>query len=290
MANSNYTFSQVVNGTGYFSKSQDTGYSAGVKDLQTYLKNIGYTINDTSGRFQTGTENAVKKFQGELGTDVDGSAGPGTCKRLNAVRDSIYFKTYGKPLTSSEWGRTNILAGKVGDVDLLARIILAESGYQNLTDQKGVAIVLRNRYDNGGSKYVATTSEAPKASKWARVVGKSGGYGTTSTSTADAMTPKRGYYGKEADGFIDPGWKNAVDRALDIYNSRKVSVTGYKVSGTAVLTSSLTVNSADDKDYLNQIAWSSYKSYQSSGGVDTSVQPLTFKSTSGGNVICKIFA
>ena len=48
MANSSYTFAQVVGGTGFFSKSQDTGYSAGVRDLQTYLRNIGYTISDAN--------------------------------------------------------------------------------------------------------------------------------------------------------------------------------------------------------------------------------------------------
>lgn len=48
MANSSYTFAQVVSGTGFFSKSQDTGYAVGVRDLQTYLRNIGYTISDAN--------------------------------------------------------------------------------------------------------------------------------------------------------------------------------------------------------------------------------------------------
>ena len=50
--NSDFTFMDVVNGVAnaYFSKSRDSGYSSGVKTLQDYLKQIGYTINDTSGR------------------------------------------------------------------------------------------------------------------------------------------------------------------------------------------------------------------------------------------------
>ena len=52
--------------------------------------------------------------------------------RLNTVRTSEYFNKYGKPKASSEWGRFNILAGNYEDVDLLARIIMAESGYGNL--------------------------------------------------------------------------------------------------------------------------------------------------------------
>ena len=229
MANSDYTFTQVVNGTGYFSRSKDTGFSQGVKDLQTYLKNIGYTISDASGRFQSGTEAAVKSFQKELGISVDGSAGPSTCLRLNTVRKSKYYTTYGKPITDSEWGRTKILQGKFNDIDLLARIILAESGYKNIDDQKGVAIVLKNRSVNSSSAYWESSSTYPKASIYARVVGKNGQYGTVDAGTTIAQTPQRGYYGGEEDGFVDPGWKNAVDLATSIVNGSSISVTAYKV-------------------------------------------------------------
>lgn len=287
MANSDYTFTQVVNGTGYFSRSQDTGVSQGVKDLQTYLKKIGYTIGDTSGRFQADTEEAVKKFQAELAIGVDGSAGPKTCVRLNAARNSEYYTTYGKPLSNSQWGRTKILAGNIEDVDLLARIILAESGYKNIDDQKGVAIVLKNRSVNSSSKYWESASLYPQASIYARVVGKDGHYGTVDVGTTDAQTPMRGYYGGEEEGFVDPGWKNAVDLAKAIVNGTTISVSAYKVSGKTVTSTKMTINTTSHKKYLNQIAWDQYVSWYNKGTIDTTVQPLTFKSTSGANVICK---
>lgn len=287
MANLDYSFTDVVNGTGYFSRSQDTGFSQGVKDLQTYLKRIGYTIGDTSGRYQDDTEAAVEKFQGELAITVDGTAGPKTCVRLNAVRNSKYYTTYGKPITNSQWGRTKVLAGNFDDIDLLARIILAESGYKNIDDQKGVAIVLKNRSVNSNSMYWESESSYPNASIYARVVGKSGQYGTVDAGTTDAQTPKRGYYGGEDEDFIDPGWKNAVDLATAIVEGTVISVSAYKLSGKTVTQTKMTINTTSHKKYLNQIAWSSYTSWCDKGTVDTTVQPLTFKSTAGANVICK---
>lgn len=228
---------------------------------------------------------------GELGAElaigVDGSAGPKTCVRLNAARNSEYYTTYGKPLSNSQWGRTKILAGNIEDVDLLARIILAESGYKNIDDQKGVAIVLKNRSVNSSSKYWESASLYPQASIYARVVGKDGHYGTVDVGTTDAQTPMRGYYGGEEEGFVDPGWKNAVDLAKAIVNGTTISVSAYKVSGKTVTSTKMTINTTSHKKYLNQIAWDQYVSWYNKGTIDTTVQPLTFKSTSGANVICK---
>lgn len=287
MANSDYSFTQVVNGTGYFGQKQDTGFSQGVKDLQTYLKNIGYTIGDTSGRFQADTVAAVKGFQSELGITADGVAGQKTCVRLNAVRNSKYYTSYGKPIKNTAWGRTNILAGKFDDVDLLARIILAESGYKNFSDQSGVAMVLKNRSANSSSMYWETAANYPKASIYARVVGKSGQYGTIKEGTTNAQTPKRGFYGGEKEGFIDPGWKKAVDLAIAIVDGTKISVTGNKVSGKTVSAQTMTVDTVSNPKYLNQVAWSMYAAWCDKAKVDTSVQPLTFSKSTGANVICK---
>lgn len=288
MANSDYTFSQVVNGTGSFSQAGDTGYSAGVATLQSYLKQIGYTITDTNGRFQSTTLSAVKKFQYELGISDDGVAGQKTCVRLNKVHSSEYFNTYGKPITSAQWGTANILAGNFNDVDLMARIILAESGYKNTTDEKGVAIVIKNRSVNSSSTYWASSSSYPKASIYARVIGKSSQYSSANAGNTTAQTPRRGVYGTESDGFIDPAWKAAVDLAKDIVNGTKISVTGYKVNGTTVSSTTMSIDTSNNKDYLNQTAWSLYKSNYDAGKVVSSIQPLTFSSSSGSNVIYKI--
>lgn len=288
MSNSEYTFMQVVDGKGgSFSQKGDTGVSEGVKTLQTYLKEIGYTISDASGRFQSSTKKAVEGFQYELGITQDGIAGQGTCLRLNTVHSSKYFNKYGKPLSTSQWGQSKILAGNFNDTDLLARIILAESGYENLDDEKGVAIVIKNRSVNSSSRYWETPEKYPKASIYARVIGKSSQYATANSSNAIARVPRRGYHGKQADGFIDPAWKKAVSLAGHIIDGTKISVTAYKVDGLSISSQTKTINTTDNKQYLNQTAWSLYKSYYDSGDVVASVQPLTFLTTTKSNFIYK---
>ncbi len=288
MSNSDYTFIQVVEGRGSFSQQGDTGVSQGVKTLQTYLKEIGYTISDASGRFQSSTKKAVEGFQYELGITQDGVAGPGTCLRLNTVHSSKYFNKYGKPLNTSQWGQSKILAGNFNDTDLMARIILAESGYENLDDEKGVAIVIKNRSVNSSSRYWETSEKYPKASIYARVVGKPSQYATANSSNEIARVPRRGYHGKQADGFIDPAWKKAVNLAGNIIDGTKISVTAYKVNGLSISSQTKTINTTDNKQYLNQTAWSLYKSYYDSGDVVTSVQPLAFLTTAKSNVIFKV--
>ncbi len=90
MANSDYTFRDVVLGTGSFSMEGDTGYSNGVNTLQQYLRRIGYTIRDSSGRFQSGTRNAVIGFQNEMGITANGIAG----QHLQAVECSIHVRIF----------------------------------------------------------------------------------------------------------------------------------------------------------------------------------------------------
>lgn len=256
--------------------------------LQTYLKQVGYTITDASGRFQSTTLSAVKGFQYELGISNDGVAGQNTCIRLNAVHASEYFNTYGKPITSAQWGQANILKGNFNDVDLMARIILAESGYKNTTDEKGVAIVIKNRSVNSNSAYWASSADYPNASIYARVIGKASQYASANAGNETAQAPRRGIYGYEADGFIDPGWKEAVDLAKNIVNGIIISVSAYKVDGTDISSTMMTINTTNNKNYLNQTAWSKYVSNYNAGKVDSTVQPLTFSSTSGSNVIYKV--
>lgn len=299
-ANSDYNFEQIANGTvkGYFSQAQDTGYSKGVATLQNYLKAIGYVITDPAGRFQDSTRSAVENFQWELGITKDGIAGESTCFRLNIVRSSTYYTKYGHPLTDAQWGPANILNGNFGDVDLLARIILAESGYDNLLDEKGVAIVLKNRSVNTSSLYWASASLNPDASIYARVVAngynrnkptdyKNIHYQTCLVPNSTAQNPRRGFGGDQKADFIDPAWKNAVDLATAIVNGTSISVSAYKVSGRNVTTTKMTISTISNKNYLNQIAWNHYISWYNAGSIDTSVQPLTFSDKSGDNVICK---
>ena len=281
MANKDYTFDQVVNGTGYFSKSQDNGYSAGVKTLQDYLGEIGYTITDNEGRFGDSTENAVEDFQYELALGQDGSAGPDTCLRLNAVHSSMYDKTFGHPLETNQWGN-NVIDNYINTtqiIDAVIRVIYAEGGRDNTEDAKGIALVLRNRYDNGADDWKAVLTS---------------GYSTTSASNENARKPRRGYGGYAAQGYVSPAWKNAVDLTIAIHSHAEVSYTGYIITGITpgsnpqISSSRKTITSHDNKNSINQKAFYAFESDVSEGDVDTAVTPLTATRDESCNVIYRM--
>ena len=287
MANSSYTYTQVLNGTGKFQMESNGAYSGGVKILQQRLNSIGYDIS-ADGYFGSGTEKAVKAFQTECSlVPVDGIAGKGTLTKLEQVRVSKYFNTYGYPLTSTDWGRDNILNGNFDDIDLLARVIYAENT-SDQDDQKGVAIVIRNRKNAGESGgYMEKSSAFPDASVWARVVAKHTGsagvqYGTTNASCKNAYAPQRGYTGDDdnSDGVAD-AWANAVDLAPKLKNGTTITVRGYKVNGLTVDTSTL-VSVTNQK---NQISSTHYKNKYNAGDKFSGTVISTAKTLTG-NVFC----
>ena len=287
MANSSYTYTQVLNGTGKFQMETNGAYSGGVKILQQRLNSIGYDIS-ADGYFGSGTEKAVKAFQTECSlVPVDGIAGKGTLTKLEQVRVSKYFNTYGYPLTSTDWGRDNILNGNFDDIDLLARVIYAENT-SDQDDQKGVAIVIRNRKNAGESGgYMEKSSAFPDASVWARVVAKHTGsagvqYGTTNASCKNAYAPQRGYTDDDdnSDGVAD-AWANAVDLATKLKNGTTITVRGYKVNGLTVDTSTL-VSVTNQK---NQISSTHYKNKYNAGDKFSGTVISTAKTLTG-NVFC----
>ena len=287
MANSSYTYTQVLNGTGKFQMETNGAYSGGVKILQQRLNSIGYDIS-ADGYFGSGTEKAVKAFQTECSlVPVDGIAGKGTLTKLEQVRVSKYFNTYGYPLTSTDWGRDNILNGNFDDIDLLARVIYAENT-SDQDDQKGVAIVIRNRKNAGESGgYMEKSSAFPDASVWARVVAKHTGsagvqYGTTNASCKNAYAPQRGYTGDDdnSDGVAD-AWANAVDLATKLKNGTTITVRGYKVNGLTVDTYTL-VSVTNQK---NQISSTHYKNKYNAGDKFSGTVISTAKTLTG-NVFC----
>lgn len=283
MANSDYTWNDILNGYGTLSINGGTAYSSGVYTLQTYLSNIGYSIT-ADGQFGNNTQNAVIGFQHELGITEDGVVGQATATRLNTVKSIGYYTAYGSRLTSSQWGRSQILAGNFDNIDLIARIIFAEVT-DNTEGQKGVGIVIKKRHSSNSSQYWESASSYPNASKWARVIGKSGQYATTSSSCTNAKTPRRGLGGYASNNYVDPKWKNAVDTAMKMVNGYSFSATGYKVSGTTRTDTTITVSHDTTVAYYNQVAWSKYVSDYNAGLINSSVQPVTF-GTSGGDVIC----
>lgn len=283
MANSDYSWNDILNGYGTLSINGGIAYSSGVYTLQTYLNNIGYSIT-ADGQFGNNTKNAVIGFQHELGITEDGIVGQATATRLNTVKSVGYYTVYGSRLTSSQWGRSQILAGNFDNIDLIARIIYAEVT-NNTEGQKGVGIVIKKRHSSNSSQYWESASSYPNASKWARVIGKSEQYATTSSSCTNAKTPRRGLGGNASNNYVDPKWKNAVDTAMKMVNGYSFSATGYKVSGTTRTNTTITVSHDTTVAYYNQVAWSKYVSDYNDGLINSSVQPVTF-GTSGGEVIC----
>lgn len=61
-----------------------------VKELQKILIEIGFDVN-TDGRFDAGTENAVKDFQKSQGINSDGVVGKGTLLKLQEVSEDIRY-------------------------------------------------------------------------------------------------------------------------------------------------------------------------------------------------------
>lgn len=216
---------------------------------------------------------------------MDGDAGQNTCRRLYVVHTSEYFTDYGRPLTDSQWGQKNILEGKIGNVDLLARIIFAEGADRNDNDKKGVALVIKNRVDSPDKN----NYQAPEgASVYARVIGCADQYTTAKAGNKKAQCPQRGADSDAAQGYVNPGWKMAVELAKNIVNGNQISTTGYKVNGAVIESATMPVNSTNNKQYLNQMAWGSFQSEYAKENVDTAVQPLTFsREGEGCNVIFK---
>lgn len=285
MANSDYTWSDVLAGNGTLSINGGLAYSAGVLSLQTFLHNIGYDITP-DGQFGSGTDSAVKQFQHELGITEDGIVGIGTANRLNTVRYSQYYTVYGKRLTASQWGQSVILTGNFTDANLLSRIIFAED--MNSTDaQNGIAIVIKKRKNSNSSLYMESSSAYPNASAWARVIGKSGAYSTASSSNANARTPRRGLRGYSSDNYVDPYWKHAVETAIALVNGTSFSATGKKIVGTTITNTNVTVTSSTSDAYYYQCNFSAYTNWYNSGLIDTSVVPIAFSSQGGTTVICK---
>ncbi len=223
MANCDYTYDQVKGGTGAFKKETAPVYSEGVATLQARLNSCGYSL-DADGKFGPGTDDAVRKFQKECQMTDDGSAGPATLKQVDKVYTNKYFTSNNTKISNTAWGYSEILSGRIPDIELLAIMIYYEETVE-AEAQYGVAQVIKNRSNNNA--YMESISTAPNASKWGRVLGKSSQYsGANKTSTP---VPIRGK-SSEIDG-INPLWKNAVDIATNLVNGSAITIPkGYVVT------------------------------------------------------------
>ncbi len=105
---------------------------AGVTEIQTRLKAWGYYTGAVDGVYGSGTEKAVRYFQRSNGLAADGQCGAQTLAAL------------GLP-TNMGGGSGGASSGSSGDIDLLARLISAESRGEPYEGQVAVGAVVLNR-------------------------------------------------------------------------------------------------------------------------------------------------
>lgn len=101
-----------------------------VRQIQTKLKEKGYDPGAVDGIFGEKTRKAVLAFQRDYGLTQDGIAGPNTLKALGVTSSS------GLGSFSSS------------DIDLLARVISAESRGEPYAGQVAVGAVILNRMEH----------------------------------------------------------------------------------------------------------------------------------------------
>lgn len=105
-----------------------------VRTIQTKLKRWGYYNGNIDGIYGTQTLNAVKYFQRKNGLTVDGIAGPKTLAAMGIMTSS--GNTSGSSASNSS------------DLNLLARLIYAESRGEPYSGQVAVGAVVLNRIKN----------------------------------------------------------------------------------------------------------------------------------------------
>lgn len=128
--NAQYTYQQVLNGTGCFKKDDSGNFSNGVRELQARLRTAKYFNETPDGIFGAYTKKKVKLFQKDNneknGLIVDGEAGQKTLIRLRevlspAVKDGKGLKgtyssnvwlTYEKMKPNAEYIRHYLTAKK----------------------------------------------------------------------------------------------------------------------------------------------------------------------------------
>ena len=110
---------------------------ATVTEIQTRLKAWGYYTGSVDGTYGSQTEKAVRYFQQSNGLSVDGQAGPETLAALGLPAGS-----------GSGSGSGSSGGGNSGDVDLLARLISAESRGEPYEGQVAVGAVVLNRVNH----------------------------------------------------------------------------------------------------------------------------------------------
>ncbi len=108
-----------------------------VTQIQTKLKRWGYYNGNVDGIYGSKTLEAVRYFQRKNGLTVDGIAGPATLRAMGIYNSSSSSSSNNSSSTSSSSNSSN--------VNLLAKLIYAESRGEPYTGQVAVGAVVMNR-------------------------------------------------------------------------------------------------------------------------------------------------
>lgn len=206
--NAAYTYEQVLAGKGYFMKDDLLRYSDGVKTMQTRLNAVGYNCGTPDGKFGSGTEVQVKKFQTAYSLTSDGKAGKNTLIKLNTVLatyDNDDYHKYGKSITADKVYEGN---NSISDVDWIARTIYAECT-NIIVDQNAIAIEIKNRLNDTGR--VGEFSKT-KPATLRSIIFYPYAYAVINDKVKNLLSPEQN----------SAGWKNAVDRAKNLVNGENL--------------------------------------------------------------------
>lgn len=202
--NAAYTYEQVLAGKGYFMKDDLLRYSDGVKTMQIRLNAVGYNCGTPDGKFGSGTDTQVRKFQTAYSLTTDGKAGRDTLTKLNAVlaaQNNDDYHKYGKRITADDVDEGNT---SISDIDWIARTIYAECT-NILIDQNAIAIEIRNRLNN--TARVGEFSKT-KPATLRSIIFYPSAYEVITNKVNNLLSPDQN----------SAGWKNAVDRAKNLVN------------------------------------------------------------------------
>lgn len=213
MANADYTYDQVKNGTGYF--RQESGMSFSVRRLQAKLKRCGFLTDTADGIYGAKTTAAVKLLQSEAGLTTDGLAGQKTLMALDAYDNEPTDELYGRELTHSELINSYTT---MDTIEALARCIYGEDTRYS-DGQSAVAEEIYNR--KTGTQYgFGSYCPSGKSRTWKAVVFSPSQYAVlSSSSTNDTLNSRRpNQYSAE--------WANCIALAKQLTNGGHPSILG----------------------------------------------------------------
>lgn len=244
--NSQYTYQQVLSGTGYFKKDDLLRYSVGVQELQTKLNYVGFWCGNPDGKFGNDTEIAVKHFQREYTGNANGTVAQSTLVQV----DLKYASSSGFTLTSGNYGiYYNSQSNKFMYSQQVVFQALKNSGYNN----KAIAGFMGN-----------IEAESNFNPKWAGTGGSVGIVQWLGSRKTNLQNYVNGIYGDREN--IN---EQTAFMLLELNSSSSYYIGSCGTLNTALSNSSIVTNAQDAADYVaalyekceNYSSWSDVLQY-----------------------------